>query len=45
MSSKPDYKGFVERYDAMVKAGCPVDREELMRLAKKYHTPIPRKYR
>jgi hypothetical protein len=39
-----DYKGFCEHYDAMVEVGCPMDRKELVRLAKIYNTPIPEEW-
>ena len=38
---KPDYKGFYERYEALKNAGCPMDKQELIKLAKTYKCPIP----
>ena len=39
--NEPDYEGFVRHLDEMVEAGCPIGRKDLIRLAEKYHTPIP----
>jgi len=37
----PDYEGFVKHFETMKDAGCPVDRDTLLELAERYHTPIP----
>lgn len=39
----PDYKGFMEHYDALCKFS--VCMEDLFRLAKIYHTPVPKEYK
>jgi hypothetical protein len=38
---KPDYEGFVEHIQEWERLGLPYDLSDLIRLAKKYGTPIP----
>jgi hypothetical protein len=40
-TKKPNYAGFMEHLWAYDQAGIPWGRKDLVRLAKKYHTPIP----
>jgi len=41
---KPDYRGFTLHIWEWNESGIPWGTSDLIQLAKKYHTPIPKKY-
>lgn len=41
MKNEPDYKGFCEHVTEWKKHGIPYGISDLIRLARKYNTPIP----
>ena len=45
MKKRPDYKGFVLHLREWKKFGIPYSIGDLIQLAKKYNTPIPKEFK
>lgn len=43
INKKPDYEGFVLHMEECNKLGIPTGTSDLVRLAEKYNTPVPRR--